>query len=824
MNFTRNIFLFVFVFFCQLGVSAYGQDQQDKPKEKEKLTEEQKELITKTIENSRIENKKSAKENRIVFEQSRLNSEIRKKLGEAKMHMAIGLDSAGISAESEEILNWHDIAKTGLADSTRHLLTFQNLAVSKVIYHEILVRSQKRKEELEVYKTDLENILFDIDSLINNDNIYIVPENKEIETAFYVNTLLLVKEAGTVQELLQKNINGLNDLFAILGVVIYDAESKVNLVDQLQSDIWSKKNLRENANYDFADKRTIQKTIQFSKKKISLALKIFYTNHRAILILFVLIFGVLFFYLRMLKKNYLQAFEEERVDRFLFLKKPLITSLFISIVIIQLLNLRFPFVIYSLGWSLCILLLYSIIQSKLDRSTKYWFIAVSLAMFLAYTDNLLLMIFDYEPLIISFLIAMVLAISIYGFLKIKEFGGFPLKLMQINFVVAFILQLVGIYGLISHNYNLSKKMTIAGIFIIVIFLGVIYVSRYLYQIFYISLEVYKRSDVDGFTVDRNKLELQLPKSVKLLAQFIGLALFLNTFYFFQRQFEPFVEFFTMQRKIGSLEFSFSSVILFFLIIYIAVLISKIVSFLLGESYIVKEKLKNTRHKNISNSLLLFRIGIITLGVIIAFASSGIPIDRLTMIISALGVGIGFGLQTLVNNLVSGIIIAFEKPINVGDVIDVAGKMGVMKSIGIRSSKMTTWDGSDVVIPNGDLLNQHLVNWTLGDSRARFEVEVGVAYGADLEEVNEAIKELLASYKSILKHPQPVVLFNQFGSSSIDIAIKFWVADFADGFAVRSDFIIAIDKMFKEKGFEIPFPQQDVYIKSLPSNDTDEQST
>jgi potassium efflux system protein len=103
-------------------------------------------------------------------------------------------------------------------------------------------------------------------------------------------------------------------------------------------------------------------------------------------------------------------------------------------------------------------------------------------------------------------------------------------------------------------------------------------------------------------------------------------------------------------------------------------------------------------------------------------------DRFTIIISASGVGIGFGLQTLVNNLVSGIIIAFEKPVNLDDIIEIGGQTGQMKSIGIRSSIITTFDGANVIIPNGDLLSQHMTNWTMGSTRRRYEINVGVAYG------------------------------------------------------------------------------------------------
>jgi small-conductance mechanosensitive channel len=295
-------------------------------------------------------------------------------------------------------------------------------------------------------------------------------------------------------------------------------------------------------------------------------------------------------------------------------------------------------------------------------------------------------------------------------------------------------------------------------------------------------------------------------------------MFVNFFYALQIVIKPIVEFFTKERQIGSLVFSYDQLILFIFIIFISSFISKIISYLLADSYIAKEKTKSKKGIDLSNWVLIFRIGIISIGIIIAFVSVGIPFDRITIILSAISVGIAFGLQTLVNNLVSGLIIAFEKPVSVGDIVEVAGKTGTMKSIGFRSSMITTWDGSDVVIPNGDLLNQHLVNWTLGNSKARFEITVGVAYGTNLEEVHQLVMNLLNSQNDILKYPSPFIVFKEFASSSINMSIRFWVAEYSTGIIVKSDLIIAIDKLFKENNIVIPFPQQDVYVKSLAGKD------
>ena len=143
-----------------------------------------------------------------------------------------------------------------------------------------------------------------------------------------------------------------------------------------------------------------------------------------------------------------------------------------------------------------------------------------------------------------------------------------------------------------------------------------------------------------------------------------------------------------------------------------------------------------------------------------------------IVLGALGVGIGFGLQSIVNNLVSGIILAFEKPIKIGDVIQLGPFFGKVKEIGIRSSKVITYDGADVIIPNGDLLSQQLTNWTLTDQTRRIELVVGVAYGSDIPMVREVIRKVITDQETVMKYPEPLILVNEFSDSSVDFRLLF----------------------------------------------------
>jgi potassium efflux system protein len=201
-------------------------------------------------------------------------------------------------------------------------------------------------------------------------------------------------------------------------------------------------------------------------------------------------------------------------------------------------------------------------------------------------------------------------------------------------------------------------------------------------------------------------------------------------------------------------------------------------------------------------MLLIRLAIWTVGFLIAVAAAGIPIDRLSIMLGALGVGIGFGLQNIVNNLVSGIILAFERPIQIGDQIEIGNKSGVVKEIGVRSSKIHNAEGADIIVPNGDLLSQHLINWTMQDRSKRVEFIIGVPYSSDLDSVILLIKETLKKNENILPVPEPVVIVQDFGEYAISVRTLLWVGDLAVGGGVRSAAMIDVKKALAAAGIQL----------------------
>ncbi len=213
---------------------------------------------------------------------------------------------------------------------------------------------------------------------------------------------------------------------------------------------------------------------------------------------------------------------------------------------------------------------------------------------------------------------------------------------------------------------------------------------------------------------------------------------------------------------------------------------------------------------------LARYAILVVGFILALATAGVPFDRAALVLSALGVGIGFGLQHTVNNFISGIILLFERPIRVGDMLQLDDLWGVVSSIGIRASTVRTFDGSDVVVPNGDLIANRVVNWTLADRKRRIILPVGVAYGSKPRDVLRLLLEVARRTPEVLEHPAPEALFRSFGDSSLDFELRVWTESERGWLAVMSDVGVEIVDAFEAAGIVIPFPQRDVHVRELDS--------
>ena len=212
---------------------------------------------------------------------------------------------------------------------------------------------------------------------------------------------------------------------------------------------------------------------------------------------------------------------------------------------------------------------------------------------------------------------------------------------------------------------------------------------------------------------------------------------------------------------------------------------------------------------------------ITLAAVVAFSVAGVDMSNLALIAGALSVGIGFGLQNIVNNFVSGLILLFERPVKKGNWIVVGGTEGYVKRIGVRSTVVQTFDDADVIVPNSELISNQVTNWMLDERSGRVRINIGVGYGSDMDLVKRLLIKAAGAHPEIKKdRKSPIkVWFMEFADSSLNFQLNFYIKNISERFSVRSDIMLKIDRLFRENGIEMPFPQRDVHIKDWPQGDT-----
>jgi small-conductance mechanosensitive channel len=250
------------------------------------------------------------------------------------------------------------------------------------------------------------------------------------------------------------------------------------------------------------------------------------------------------------------------------------------------------------------------------------------------------------------------------------------------------------------------------------------------------------------------------------------------------------------------------------LLYGSLLASWIVQAALAEGLLSQRQLA----PGVSSSIArLIHYAFVLIGFLLAVAALGVQLREITILAGALGIGIGFGLQAVVNNFVCGLILLFERPVKVGDYIQLGEQWGKIKNIGLRSTIVQTFDNSEIVVPNNDLVINQVTNWTLSDRMSRITIPVRVAHGSDVSLVMETIRACAEGNPLVMKNPAPDVSFIGFGESALDFRLLAWVADVDNRGHTQTEILREIDRRFRELKIEIPLPQREVRIRSAANS-------
>jgi small-conductance mechanosensitive channel len=319
-----------------------------------------------------------------------------------------------------------------------------------------------------------------------------------------------------------------------------------------------------------------------------------------------------------------------------------------------------------------------------------------------------------------------------------------------------------------------------------------------------------RFSLDASTLDQ--LALVVSIAINILILVVGVPLILFLWGFQPGDIQAWVYKAVTGIRIGSFTLSFTGIFWGILVFVLGYFLTRWFQGWLDGSVMARGKVD----AGVRNSIrTVVGYAGLAIAVLMGVSAAGIDLSNFALIAGGLSLGIGFGLQNVVSNFVSGLILLAERPFKAGDWIVAGPVSGTVKKISVRATEIETFQRQTVILPNSDLINSAVGNWTHRNKLGRIEIPVGVGYGSDAKRVHEILLEIASNHPLVLKNPEPFVLFSAFGDSSLDFEVRVFLADVSNGVIVQNDVRFAILEAFARENIEIPFPQRDVHLKREP---------
>ncbi len=724
----------------------------------------------------------------------------------AKGFLKNGIDTISIQLNLKQIDDWNTIVKKGVFVNLGTIQTQRNLTVSSKLNKELIFKIEQEDKQLDEYLEQLVLFRKQMDSLKSDSSLYHFPK----DTAGLIQYSARLKAIASVLRPIEANLqNAILSLETVKNKMVIQKNQLLLEYEDIQEQrkrLFKKSFVKEYIGQHNAlnTPMPIKEIWHYSLMKERLALVFYFQDNLGRIGLLLLLIILLSVFIRSLKAKVIG-------DHLIF-RSPILSAMIIVLGFCQFFFQDPPFVFYFWIWFLSALSLTVVFWHYISRFWRGYWLSVVTLFFIVSLDNLILLASDTERLFIACLSVIGLLMGTFYLLNWEKHAH-ELKEKYIKYFlwVLMVLQ-IGALGLNFYgNYNLSKSLMVTGYFSVLSGILLLWTVRLLNDVLFYASETYQAHDKKLFYINFNKVGSRVPAFFYILLLLGWFVLVGRNFYLYNQLAEPISNWLFEERTIGEYTFSIRGITDFIVIIFIAFFTSRLVSFISSDVKSATEHGDKTGRSGLGSWILLIRIAIISIGIFLAFAAAGIPLDKITIILGALSVGIGFGLQTLINNLVSGLILAFEKPVNVGDIVEVMGKSGRMKSIGFRSSVITTWEGANLIISNGDLMNAQLLNWSQDKGFRRLELKLSIDISANLNQVIDLTNQIINSNDDILKHPPHLVEFHQISNGAAELVILFWVRRYLSAGPVLNDLIVDLEKTFKVNQIPFATPLQNIKI-------------
>jgi small-conductance mechanosensitive channel len=518
----------------------------------------------------------------------------------------------------------------------------------------------------------------------------------------------------------------------------------------------------------------------------------------------VLILGIILFMLLFTKRKLLASIRKPGND-FDFLQFNYLNRFPVLSVLVLLLCLMPFFDAYAptsyIAIEYCLLVLFSTIIFFRKESLTFNFSWILLiVLFIADTFTYLF----FEPAFFSRLWMLILDAGIiifaFSFFKILKKERPYFKLIKMAVISSIILAVLAIICNLIGRFSLSGIFGISAIFAVTQSVVLPVFIDTSIEILLLQLQSSRIKKGFDKPYDSSLIVSRVKTPLVIIAVLLWLIMLTSNLNIYHSITNSLVSFLTTPVSIGNISFQLLSVLYFFVIIWIAHIMQQLLSFLFGETGIENEDVSPYTKKQHSR-LLITRLLVLIGGYMLAIAASGLPIDKITILLGALGIGIGMGLQNIVNNFVSGIILIFDGSFKIGDEIEVSGQAGKVKEIGLRASTISNSDGADIIIPNGNILSQNIVNWTFTNDHKR--VMIGFTLSGkelDANVINEVINDVVKDLQGVISNKKPVILYTKVTSENCTLTVRFWSTT-SNSDNVKSEAMLKLSAAFSGKNLK-----------------------
>ncbi len=644
------------------------------------------------------------------------------------------------------------------------------------------------------YSSDMINRIESLNSLLNQALVEISQRTEEIFIILEGNASLTI----AIDELM----NNIDDSMAALEDELLKSE---------HPSIFKLRYIPENLEFFGA--------IKYYLRESAFDLKAYFSANRKQVVINILLFFILLYIfvhynkeLTRLKENSINYYQQKLGH---VLSRPLNATIVLSIVFSTFIFRERPLAFRDfMGYAIIFPLLivsHQLIHKKYHKYVN-WF---SLLMF----PNLIFVMFPPENIFFRYNLIFIAVIESWLMIRfyrqtrlIKDVNQRKMKriLSSIGFIFS-ILAVIGFLGSVIGSIMLSQILLLS-IYYSVFSGAILYASSIMINGLFITyLQSGFAHKINALKNNEYEIRRQFTNAINFISIYLWIVIVFRQLTIWDPVRSTVITFLQTKLSVGDISFSLANIIVFFIVVWISTILSKIIQALLQDDILNKMHLSKGMPHSIA---VLVRYSLVTIGMMMAFRAAGLTMSNITVIIGALGVGIGFGLQNIFNNLVSGLILLFERPIQIGDTVEIGELIGKVNSIGIRSSNIRTIDGAEVIVPNGNLVSNEVINWTLSDQQRRIEVIVGVSYSSDPHLVLDLLMGIMKEHSLILQDPEPTVYFQNMGESSLDFRMLFWTSSYGEWLQIRSEVITRVFDLLKENNIEIPFPQRDIHVRSI----------